>query len=228
MKTPESFAQAVDPKIQIQNPPSQTIESFDYLTTKVSPILALDKEFESGRVQDLIKPCYNSSNYVDSYDPLHTRLYFEAILVDTDSIEIEHVFSERNPDFILYSQFTIRKILSPFKWQVDHLLTPVRLSMSHKPQTYNWYIYQQAWYNFVYLRPGHTWFVKYSPELVKATIPRGFYDWWKTFGGKIENLPQQFLKKFDDFQTKQEISTLPIHIKMCKYYIKKRISYIIS
>lgn len=228
MKTPESFAQAVDPKVQIQNPSSQPIETFEFLTIKVSPILALDKEFESGRVQDLVKPCYNSSNYVDSSAPLHTRLYFEAILVDTDSIEIEHVYSDRNPDFILYSQFTIRKILSPFEWHVDHLLTPIRLSMNHKPQTYNWYTYQQAWYNFMYLRPGHTWFIKYSPEVIKAIIPRWFYDWWKTFGGKLENLPQQFLKKFENFQTTQEITTLPSHIKMCKYYIQKRISFIIS
>lgn len=115
IKTPESFTQTVNPKIQIQKPSSQPTETFKFLTIKISPILTLDKKFKSDRIQNLIKPCYNSSNYIDNPDPLHTRLYFETILIDTDSIEIKHIYSDKNPDFILYSQFTIKKILSPFE-----------------------------------------------------------------------------------------------------------------
>ncbi|KAG5606257.1 hypothetical protein H5410_027749 [Solanum commersonii] len=81
--------------------------------------------------------------------------------------------------------------------------------MAHRPQTYNWYDYKAAWMNFLYLRSRHTWFVKYSSRIEKI-------------------LPQQFLNRFEEFQTKEGISTLPEHIKLCKFYIQKRISYIIT
>ncbi|KAH0658255.1 hypothetical protein KY289_027003 [Solanum tuberosum] len=100
--------------------------------------------------------------------------------------------------------------------------------MTHRPQTYNWYVYKSAWMNFLYLRPRQTWFMKYSPSITKSTIPRWFYEWWNLFGGIEKILPQQFLNRFDNFQAKEDITTLPEHIKLCKYYIKKRISYIIT
>ncbi|KAH0730053.1 hypothetical protein KY289_001241 [Solanum tuberosum] len=93
---------------------------------------------------------------------------------------------------------------------------------------YNWYDYKAAWMNFLYLRQRHTWFVKYSPSIIKAPNPRWFYEWWNLFGGIEKILPQQFLNRFEDFQAKEEITTLSVHIKFCKYYIQKRISYIIS
>ncbi|KAH0730094.1 hypothetical protein KY289_001282 [Solanum tuberosum] len=100
--------------------------------------------------------------------------------------------------------------------------------MTDKPQTYNWYDYKAAWMNFLYLRPRHTWFVKYSPIIIKVPIPRWFYEWCNLFEGIEKILPQQFLNRFEDFQTEEEITTLPAHIKFCKYYIQKRISNIIS
>ncbi|KAH0672561.1 hypothetical protein KY290_024789 [Solanum tuberosum] len=80
----------------------------------------------------------------------------------------------------------------------------------------------------MYIRPGRTWFNKYCPDVAKIVIHRWFYEWWSYFGVNREILPQQFLSRFEDFQIKEEISTLPEHIKMCKYFIKKRISYILS
>lgn len=41
-------------------------------------------------------------------------------------------------------------------------------------------------------------------------------------------LPRTFKEKYISFQTEQEISSLPEHIKLCKFFIAKRISYIIS
>ncbi|KAG5579981.1 hypothetical protein H5410_050608 [Solanum commersonii] len=57
--------------------------------------------------------------------------------------------------------------------------------------------------------------------MVKTVIPRWFYEWWSYFGGNRDILPQQFLNRFDEFQTKEQISTLPEHIKMCKIFLRK-------
>ncbi|KAK4716306.1 hypothetical protein R3W88_014644 [Solanum pinnatisectum] len=181
MKAPESFKEAVSPSSN----KSKEREVFDIVTLQVNPILALDKEFEGYEVKHLLKPCYTNRNYVDTENPLKTRKYYEFILVDTGSIEVEHKLShDSDPDSIAYSKFTIKRVFSPFDWIVDHLHTPVNLSREHRPQTYNWYDYKNAWFNFLYLRPTtHTWFVKYSPKFSKSVIPRWFYEWWNCFGG---------------------------------------------
>ncbi|KAG5576454.1 hypothetical protein H5410_056588 [Solanum commersonii] len=201
-------------------------ESFEFIVSQAFPLMALNKEYESINLGTLIKPCYTDFNYVDTENPLKTRRFYEAILIDTDSIEIEHSRDANN--YIQYSRFTFKKILDPFEWFVDHLHTPIALTMTDRPQTYNWYDYKAAWMNFLYLRPRHTWFVKYSLNITKATIPRWFYEWWNLFGGIEKILPQQLLNRFEEFQTKEGISTLPEHIKLCKFYIQKRISYIIT
>ncbi|KAG5587356.1 hypothetical protein H5410_047790 [Solanum commersonii] len=144
MKTPESFAQAVNPELT-KTVPTKTIpkeESFEFIVSRALPLMALNKEYESIDIGTLIKPCYTDFNYVDIENPLKTRRFYEAILIDTDSIEIEH---------------SRDKILDPFEWFADHRHTPIALTMAHKPQTYNWYDYKAAWMNFLYLRPRHTW-----------------------------------------------------------------------
>lgn len=45
--------------------------------------------------------------------------------------------------------------------------------------------------------------------------------------GNRQILPQQYFNRFEDFQAKEEITSLPEYIKMCKYFIKRRISIII-
>ncbi|KAG5592668.1 hypothetical protein H5410_043182 [Solanum commersonii] len=108
-------------------------------------------------IGNLIKPCYTNSSFVDTDNPLKTRRFYEAILINTDSIEIEH----------LGMKITLQSSSIP-----DNLHIPITLLVTHKPQTYNWCDYKSAWMNFLYLRPRHTWFAKYSPNITKTIIPR--------------------------------------------------------
>ncbi|KAG5571273.1 hypothetical protein H5410_061039 [Solanum commersonii] len=94
--------------------------------------------------------------------------------------------SDKNPKYINYSRFTINRVMSPSEWYAYHLLTPIALSMPHKTQTYNWHDYKNAWFNFMYIRPAHTWFIKYCQDMANTVIPRGF----------------------ENFQIKEQISTL--------------------
>jgi len=156
MKVPETFAEVVNPSAKKPQNDLPKEEKFEYVTIQVLPLLALDKEYEGLRIEDLIKPCFTDFNFMDTKNPYITRRYYESILIDTDSIEVEHSLNDKNPEYINYSRVTIKKILSPFEWFVDHLHTPIALSMMHRPQTYNWHDYKAAWFNFLYLRPGHT------------------------------------------------------------------------
>ncbi|KAG5576326.1 hypothetical protein H5410_056460 [Solanum commersonii] len=134
MKIPESLAQAVKPELikTIPSKPTPKEESFEFIISQVLPLKALNKEYENVDIGTLIKHCYTDFNYVDTDNPLKTRRFYEVIIIDTGSIEIEH-----SRDYIQYSGF-------------------------------------------------------------------------------------------EEFETKEEITTLPVHIKICKYYIQKRISYIIT
>ncbi|KAG5631283.1 hypothetical protein H5410_003000 [Solanum commersonii] len=218
MKTTEIYPQAdlaaTSPKEKERITPNK--KQFELTVSYVLPINVLDKKCGNYGIQDLLKPCYTNQNYVETEDPLKTRRHDEFILTDTDSVEIEHIFEENNPDSIQYSKFTIKRILSPFEWFVDHLHTPTHLSKAHRPQTYNWYDYKAAWYNFIFVRPNtYTWFIKYSEEVKNV------------FEGNKQVLSTQHQTQFEKFQVERNISTLSENIKLCKFFIVKRISYII-
>jgi len=113
MKPPESFAQSVNPELTktTHSKPSPKKESFEFIVSQVLPIMALNKEYGNVDTIVLIRPCYTNSNYVDTDNPLKTRRFYEAILTDTDSIEIEHSRDENN--YINYSRN--RRLLHSFK-----------------------------------------------------------------------------------------------------------------
>lgn len=234
MKVPESFAHAVNPqtpsKAEEKKPISFEKETFELIPREPIKVLALEKGYENYDLADLIRPCYTDRNYVETSDPMKTRRYYELVLTDTKSVSFEHtLYDERDPTSIRISKFTINKVMSPFEWGMDHLHTPIGLSVQYRPQTYNFKDYVDAWYNFLFLRPKtHTWFVKYSEQAQKSVIPRWFYDWWNTFGGTEQTMPRSFHIHYERFQLENEISTLPNHIKLCKYYFAKRISFIIN
>ncbi|KAG5606258.1 hypothetical protein H5410_027750 [Solanum commersonii] len=92
IKTPESFAQEVNPELT-KTAPTKTIpkeESFECIASQALPLMALNKEYKSIDIGTLIKPCYTYFNYVDTENLLKTRRFYEAILIDTDFIEIKH------------------------------------------------------------------------------------------------------------------------------------------
>ena len=144
MKTPESFAQSVIPELT-KTIPSKILpkeETFDFIVSQVLRLMYLNKECTNMDIHSFIRPCYKDNNCVDTENPLKTRRFYEAIQVDSDSIEIEHSRDANN--YIQYSRFTIKKILDPFEWFADHLHTSIALTMAHKPQTCYWYDYKAA------------------------------------------------------------------------------------
>ncbi|CAN4076880.1 unnamed protein product [Withania somnifera] len=217
MKVPKPLPKRVSPSTPRKKETVPTIsleeKKFEFIRSNTVPVLALDKEYENYRVEDLIKPRYTNNNFIETENSLKTRIFYEAILVDTESIDIEHIRKEGS-DFISYSKIIIKKIWTPFEWQTNHLHTPIPLSMEHKPRMYTWYDYRDARFNVLYLRPRNTRFVKYGDELRTKIIPGWFYEWWNTFGGNMNSL--------------LEITTLQEYIQMCKFFITKRISYIIG
>lgn len=132
MKTPDSYAKAVDPNLLRL---SKEREVFEFITLQVTLFFSLEKDYKNYDIKSLLRPLFTDENYVESDNPLKSRRYYEFILVDTGSIEIEHQLkNEQDPSSICYSKFTIKLFLSPFTWLADHLHTPIVLSREHKPK----------------------------------------------------------------------------------------------
>lgn len=102
MKHPESYTTALEPNL-VKTPRER--ENFEFVTLQVSPFFTLEKKYEHFKVKDLLRPLLTNENYMDTDHPLKTRKYYEFILIDTGSIEIEHQLkNERDPDSILLLQ----------------------------------------------------------------------------------------------------------------------------
>ncbi|KAG5631410.1 hypothetical protein H5410_003127 [Solanum commersonii] len=177
----------------VQTKGSYVMKTPESFAQAVLPLMALNKEYEN----------------IDK-----TRRFYEAILIDTDSIEIENSRDANN--YVQYSRFTIKKILDLFEWYDDHLHTSIALTMAHKSQTYNWYDYKAAWMNFIYLRPRHTWLPfldgftnggTYLEEL-RRFFPNNSSTGSKNFKLKKESLRYQNILNYANIIFKERIQHL--------------------
>ena len=71
---------------------------------------------------------------------LKTRIFYEFILVDTESIQISHVKNLEGND-IAYSKCKILKVLNEKDWD-QNIFTHKRFSEKFDPQTFDYYDYK--------------------------------------------------------------------------------------
>ena len=71
--------------------------------------------------------------------------FYEAILIHSESVIIEHIIDRNNEEQIAYSKFQILKVLTPTMWG-KNLLKPRGLPIKAKdfPDTYNYWDYVDA------------------------------------------------------------------------------------
>ncbi|KAL8260013.1 hypothetical protein R6Q59_027966 [Mikania micrantha] len=69
--------------------------------------------------------------------------YYQAILVDTRSVDIQHILNPQNPAKIDYSKIKIKRVLTPDEWKFKPF---VQKTLSNFPSysQYNYYDYQEA------------------------------------------------------------------------------------
>ena len=93
-------------------PSSSNTQKFVYHTKEsrlLLHILELDHLSASGEIS--IKKIFQNNKYFISNEILKTRIFYEFILVDTESIQISHVKNPKGND-IAYSKCKILKVLN--------------------------------------------------------------------------------------------------------------------
>ena len=154
-------------------PSSSNPQKFAYQTKEsrlLLQILEPDHISVSGEIA--IKKIFQNEKYFISNEILKTRIFYEFILVDTESIQISHVQNPKG-NGIAYSKCKILKVLNKKEWD-QNIFTHKRFSEKFDPQTFDYYDYKNAWYHTFCIRPNsHSWFFNWDEKMQK-TFPNWF------------------------------------------------------
>ncbi|KAH1119404.1 hypothetical protein GLYMA_17G210600v4 [Glycine max] len=102
-----------------------------------------------------------------------TRIFYEFILIDTNSVSIKHFKDTNDPNLNTHSTIQILKVLQPKQFGTN-LNQPKNFSAPFDPIGYTYWDYVDAWMNFV--------------------------KWWDFFGPNSEIYPEQVQQGFDQFK----------------------------
>jgi hypothetical protein len=142
-----------------------------------------------------------------------TQVFYEFILVDSDSAEIKHYPSKLDSQNIDYSTLQICRVLSPSDW--GNTKMNKKFSQPFDPIGYSYTDYQKAWYNTLFFQNDnhrHSWMI-YFKKNVQFRFPYWFISWWAYFEPQIQILPNPILQGFqifdDNYQSAQSEEFLP-------------------
>ena len=156
--------------------------------------------------------------------------FYEAILIHSESVIIEHIIDRNNEEQIAYSKFQILKVLTPTMWG-KNLLKPRGLPIKAKdfPDTYNYWDYVDAWDHVFWYqnkKSSHTWFM-YFRTRTEYEFPQWFAYWWNFFGPAPEIFPKHVIESFEYFKQKFDIGEDPFPLSL-HYCSKISMSWIFS
>ncbi|XP_073023523.1 uncharacterized protein [Primulina eburnea] len=106
-----------------------------------------------------------------------TRDYFETILVETGSVEIQHM--DRNRDFA-FSKMIIKKIIPAANWGLPLGQARQLNTFQAMPNMFNYHDYIMAWDTTLIYESSqrkHSWWIKFQLYDIHQFIPT----WFKTF-----------------------------------------------
>ena len=192
-KSPSTFVQTIKspPSMYFNKPVSQTI-------------ITLEPEFgdaQNTNFPTILKKVFPPDCPFISNHPLKDRKFFEHILIDSNSVEINHCFDPQDSRKINYSKLKILKVLTPSDWN-QNIYTPKYFSHPGTIKSYNYLDYQKAWFNVFFIRAfSHSWFIQFSKQATEP-FPLWFEEWWSYFGLVTNILPPPILEGFNLFSKK--------------------------
>nr|KYP34346.1 polyprotein [Cajanus cajan] len=148
-------------------------------------------------------------HYLPTYK---SRIFYEFILIDTDSIELTHTRDDQK----------ILKIITPDEWN-QPLYKTNNFTRTFEPQQYSYYDYIDGWTNFLYLHPKtHSWFIWFRRG-ISLKFPKWFLEWFIKFG--LEIFPNEVSEVFNYFKQK---TTFLTGYKFISFIVSQNITWIMS
>jgi hypothetical protein len=134
-----------------------------------------------------------------------TRHVYEAILVETGSVQMEHfrVVPTDNRSAITHSKCYITRVLHIAEWGLDP--SKVKLLKLDNFTKYNYWDYIQAWHYAFYYQSSikkHSWLFIINADICKdAGFPNWFLVWWEKMGPELSIVPKEILDLFHTWYT---------------------------
>nr|GFA09081.1 enzymatic polyprotein [Tanacetum cinerariifolium] len=148
------------------------------------------------------------------------RQYYEAILLDSQSVQIRHTYSKSKPEEIEYSKVKIIKVLSLEEWK-NRPFTNRTLSSYPTYPAYNYYDYMEAWDKAFLLKAHfHTWFFHFAKEF-SLTYPRWFVKWYKSMGQLPEAFPPKVIEGYIQYKnlfTQEGVPPFEYTLQFCAIF----------
>lgn len=163
------------------------------------PSIMIEKAWFDCHPREIAKQVFPPNFHYMPGHPSKGRLFYEFILVDTDSIEVTHN-KDKNGE-IIYSKVKILKVLNMQEWN-QPLFQSKQFSRVFTPSGYNYFDYMDAWYYFLYLRPfQHSWFVWFKKG-ISLRFPQWFKLWFHQVGLDFSIFPEEVQPLFKHFVQK--------------------------
>ena len=181
---------------------------------KKKPIIILEPEFHNlnnptPNFQEISSKVFHGDFFFISEDFLKNRKYYEHILVDTNSVEIEHNLDPKDTSRINYSKIRILRVLSPSEFSSDLYTTESFSNPSSSLLRYCYLDYKKAWFNAFFVRPfNHSWFI-YWCKNIPTPLPQWFYHWWSYFGLSRDVLPTPVIQGFEYYKKNYALDSSP-------------------
>ncbi|KAD3069263.1 hypothetical protein E3N88_37143 [Mikania micrantha] len=181
--------------------PSSSSDSSLYSINPNSKVVKILEPIEEEKVQhsfltliDFLYP-RNCHFYDNEYKTIE---YYQPILVDTGSVDIQHILNSQNPSKIDYSKIKIRKVITLEEWKSKPFVQKT-LSNFHSYPQYNDYDYQEAWEKALLFRNfNHSWFIYYDDQF-SNNYPRWFIKWFKYMGIIPDAFPKEISIAYNKF-----------------------------
>ncbi|RDX67953.1 Orf V, partial [Mucuna pruriens] len=188
---------------------------------KLLPIMTLESYMIKEDLKTLIAHIFPKNfNYLPN-NQLKTQIFYEFILVDTDSAEITH--TEDDQGSVLFSEMKVINILSP-QDSNQYLFDSKTFSRQFNPPGYTYYDYIDAWFNTFYINPKkHSWFIWFKKG-IPLKFSKWFVKWFYNFRLLREIFPQNVKEVYDYFK---ETSTFVPGYRIISFVASQSITWIL-
>ncbi|GJX72631.1 hypothetical protein Tco_0309802 [Tanacetum coccineum] len=206
---------SINPEFQV-NPNKQVIKILEPIEEQ-----KLNQSFNT-----LLEYLYpqDTNFYTNDYQ---TREYYEAVLVDSKSIQVRHNYNREDPTKIDFSKVKNFKVLSPEDWN-NRPFTNKVLSCYQNYPGYNYYDYVEAWNKaFLYKAHFHTWFFHFSEDF-PLKYPKWFVKWYSYMGTLPETFPQSVLAGFNQYKILFKQDGIPLFEYTLQFSATFKLPWILS
>ena len=201
--------------------------------SKVNPnrqvVKILEPEEEEKLNQDfgsLIRYIFPKNAHFYNTD-FQTREYYEAILLESKSIELIHTQDIKTPGIINSSKVKILKVLTLDDWGDKPYESKILTRFPEYPG-YSYYDYQEAWEKAFFLRNHtHSWFFRFN-EVFPNKYPRWFVKWFRFMGSIPEIFPPKVLQGYQKYKSVFPQQGVPLFEYTLQFMIIFKLPWIMS